>query len=518
MNRALKFRWRLVEAAIVIGLVLFGAFYLAYHTASQSARLEQWVAHTDETLLTIGYARLDRSRLENQTWAWLAIRHPALQSIFREDLGQLQKDMNNLQKLTADNPVQQKIIIEQLTPALNLHIATLKGIMEQQPSAFSSQPSTPGSADIVPAVPAIRGIFDQLEANERELLAQRTAAVRANTKRAHLLIFAAGAITFAIFGISFYLLQRDVMTRAKIEKGLRQVADLLGARNEEQRVKLDYTLDDLHAEIVRRQLAEEDIRRLNEDLEQRVSQSTAELREANNELEAFSYSVSHDLRAPLRHMDGFSRILQQEYAALLPEQANHYLNRVRSATTHMAELVEDLLQLSRVGRQTLQRKSVSLRELVEAAKEEVAQETTGREINWYIHSLESVDGDPGLLHQVFVNLISNAIKFTRLQPRPVIEVGSREKEGEVVIFVRDNGVGFDSKYADKLFGVFQRLHRQDEFEGTGIGLATIQRIVHKHGGRVWAESKLGDGATFYFTLPKHADTSPSDSKMIGAFV
>ena len=214
-------------------------------------------------------------------------------------------------------------------------------------------------------------------------------------------------------------------------------------------------------------------------------------------------------------MDGFSRILQQEYAPLLPLEAVHYIERIRSAETKMAALVEDLLHLSRIGRQLPHVETLALTSLVAEAQAEVLPEAGGRTIDWKIHSLPEVDADSVLLRQVFTNLFSNAIKFTRKHLRPVIEVGCRQGYAEAVIFVRDNGVGFDPRYADKLFGVFQRLHRQDEFEGTGIGLATVQRIVHKHGGRVWAESQVDQGATFYLSLPVKARNQLQTPEVIG---
>ena len=264
---------------------------------------------------------------------------------------------------------------------------------------------------------------------------------------------------------------------------------------------MGHTMEDLHAQIEARRRVEREIRRLNVELEERVEQRTRELKEANGELEAFTYSVSHDLRAPLRHMDGFSRILQQEYAADLPEEARHYLDRVRSATTHMSNLVEDLLQFSRLGRHSPQLSRVALRNLVDEALAETLSAVGGRNIEWRIGKLPEAEVDANLFRQVLVNLLSNAIKFSGNQSKAVIEIASREEDGEAILFVRDNGAGFDPRYADKLFGVFQRLHRQDEFEGTGIGLATVQRIIKKHGGRVWAESQPEQGATFYFTVP-----------------
>lgn len=231
-----------------------------------------------------------------------------------------------------------------------------------------------------------------------------------------------------------------------------------------------------------------------------LARSNTELTALNKELEAFSYSVSHDLRAPLRSIDGFSRILVDEYGPRLDPLAQHYLQRVIDATQHMGHLVDDLLNLSRLGRKELARRLTPLDGLVQSVLEDLAQDTAGREIEWRISPLPSLDCDAALIKIVFFNLLANAVKFTRPRKQAVIEVGAQETDGHWVIFVRDNGVGFDPQYADKLFGIFQRLHREDEFEGTGIGLATVQRIIHRHGGRIWAESQVDQGATFFFVL------------------
>ena len=252
----------------------------------------------------------------------------------------------------------------------------------------------------------------------------------------------------------------------------------------------------LHELDSKRRQAAQAIERLNEELKRR----SVELEAANKELEAFSYSVSHDLRAPLRHIDGFSKLLLEEHGPELSDQAQHYLTRVRDGARRMGQLVDDLLSLSRVGRQQLRWQIVGLNSLVEEVRRDLKPEMEGRQIDWKVGELPFVECDPALIKQVFANLLSNALKFSRPRERAVMEVGTMTRDGQTVVFVRDNGVGFSMKYADKLFGIFQRLHRQEDFEGTGVGLATVQRVLHKHGGRVWAEGELDKGATFYFAL------------------
>lgn len=245
------------------------------------------------------------------------------------------------------------------------------------------------------------------------------------------------------------------------------------------------------------------LQKARDQLEQRVQERTAQLAAANKELEAFSYSVSHDLRAPLRHIDGFSMILTQKYGPALDSAAQQYLTRIREGAKRMGQLVDDLLNMARIGRQELVMKPSSLNLLVRSTVADLKSECEGRQIDWQIGDLPDMQCDPSLMKVVFTNLLSNAVKYTRRTERAVIEVGTLSKDGSEIIFVRDNGAGFEQEYAHKLFDVFQRLHRAEEFEGTGVGLATVRRIVQKHGGSIWAEGKVNQGATFLFTVTAH---------------
>jgi signal transduction histidine kinase len=256
--------------------------------------------------------------------------------------------------------------------------------------------------------------------------------------------------------------------------------------------------DHLEIEVAERERQEQATRSLNEELGKRG----AELEASNKELEAFAYSVSHDLRAPIRHVVGFTELLQKDMASLLSQKSQRHVTMILESAKRMGDLIDDLLAFSRISRAETRKTMVSLEQLVQEALSEVREDTHGRDIVWKLGGLPASFGDRSMLRLVLVNLISNAVKFTRTRSQAEIEIGCADQaRDQLIVFVRDNGVGFDMEYASKLFGVFRRLHAAEEFEGTGIGLAMVQRVVHRHGGRVWAEGQVDKGATFYFSLP-----------------
>jgi signal transduction histidine kinase len=273
-------------------------------------------------------------------------------------------------------------------------------------------------------------------------------------------------------------------------------------REEDQAPMILLAMED----VTDKKQAQDELHRLNAELEDRVRDRTAQLEAANRELEAFSYSVSHDLRAPLRAIDGFSQELLSAYADRLDERGKHYLERVRAGSQRMALLIDDLLQLSRLSRGEMKTQRVDLTALAGTVAAELRRQEPGRQVHVEIEPGLTAWGDPGLLRVALENLLGNAWKFTAKKPDATVAFGRTEHQGQPAFFVRDDGAGFDMKFAGKLFGAFQRLHKERDFPGTGIGLATVQRVVHRHGGRVWAEGAIGQGAAFYFTLPEGGGT------------
>jgi light-regulated signal transduction histidine kinase (bacteriophytochrome) len=265
--------------------------------------------------------------------------------------------------------------------------------------------------------------------------------------------------------------------------------------------RLQESYGELKREVAERKQAEEEVRHLNAELERRVVERTVELQAVNKELEAFSYSVSHDLRAPLRSLDGFAQALVEDYHdKTLDAEGQDYLNRIRAASQRMAQLIDDMLNLARVTRRSMQFQPVDLSGLANDIVTQLRQAEPGRGAEFHIAEGIVAQGDQRLLRVALENLLGNAWKFTVKCPHATVEFAVNQDNGTPVYVIRDNGAGFDMAYADKLFGAFQRLHTANEFPGTGIGLATVQRVIHRHGGKVWAESAVGKGAAFYFTL------------------
>jgi len=321
------------------------------------------------------------------------------------------------------------------------------------------------------------------------------------------LVILAGVLLLSLLS-AFVLSHRFQRTIAQPLVGLAAVARVVSRERKFSVRAVTTTSQDEVAELIEAfnemlgQIQERDsaLQSAREELEQRVAWRTAELETVNKELESFTYSVAHDLRAPLRHIQGFSAALSEEFGAQLSPEGVDYVRRIVNGTRRMGLLINDLLALAHVGRQELHLRRTGLNALAQEVVQDLKEEARDRDIRWETGDLPSANCDPGLMRQVFYNLLSNAVKYTRPRNPAVIEIGQTQVNGEQVIFVRDNGVGFNMKYSAKLFGVFQRLHRVEDFEGTGVGLATVQRIIHKHGGRIWAEAEVDRGAAFFFTL------------------
>lgn len=290
--------------------------------------------------------------------------------------------------------------------------------------------------------------------------------------------------------------------RRQAEEALRITLDELERKVEERTAELSKANLLLKQEIKERKQAEEEIRKLNEELEQRVLQRTAELESANRDLESFSYSVSHDLRSPLRAISGFSKMLFENYANKIDDEGNRLLNIIQENTKKMENIIEALLALSRIGRKDVELHDIDMYKLAKEVFDEVKAINPEVKVQFNIQPLPPARGDLGMIRQVLFNLLTNAIKFTNHLEVPVVKVDGYSDSLNNVYFVKDNGVGFDMQYSDKLFNAFQRLHTEDEFEGTGIGLAIVKSIVNRHGGKIWAVGNKNEGATFYFTLPK----------------
>jgi signal transduction histidine kinase len=462
-------------AGFVLGLLLMvavaaAAFTFARHMQETNTRL----IHREEVLKRVQEAMTEMADLASRERIYLIIGDEQLLRGRPETEATIQQTLGEIRKLTSASP-QQQHHLEGLAPLITQRIEWEEQMIvtrREQGLAAVRQMLSTGSG--LRLSDEIARLLNKMQDEEYRLLElDRNQAEKVEIATFSLLplgvFFSLGILSLCIF-----FLNSGMTEQAQTASALRRT--------------------------------ESEVRQLNHELEQRVARRTADLEAANRELEAFSYSVSHDLRAPLRAVDGFSQAALEDYGAQLPEEGRRYLQTIRDGAQRMAVLIDDLLTFSRLGRQPLHKRAIDMTKLAREALGELEELRAGRKIDVRIGEIPWCQGDPALLKQVWVNLLSNAIKYSRKRDAAVIKIGARRDSGETVYSVCDNGSGFDMQYAHKLFGVFQRLHRADEFEGTGVGLAIVQRVIHRHGGRIWAEAAVDRGATFYFTVGEGART------------
>jgi signal transduction histidine kinase len=500
-------RWFTAGGFFLATAILVFLIGMAYRETSQQVRSSESVIHSRDVIAAIGDYSTAAKAVAASATDYYKTGNEADLPAFANGVASIHTAIAHINQLTADNPIQQRLVANmrsQTDHAFDL----LRQSMDLRHQGKSGEEALAGIAPQIRSVSLnLNKTYEAMLGQENDLLKSRSDAQAFASRRAKKLELWGGIVAFILMGAALAVFWRESSVRLRAEHLLAQTNIQLEQRVRDRTIEIQRINDLLRDENAERIAAEEEIRLLNAVLEQRVIERTAQLQASNSELEAFCYSVSHDLRAPLRHIDGFSKILLEDFGKELSPEAAHCLNRIQKSINNMGLLVDALLNLSRLTRKGLAPQRVSLGEIVNAARNELQTDLSGRNVTWRIGALPFVQGDPSLLKQVFVNLLANAVKFTRGRESATIEVFQLEGRDETTILVRDNGVGFNMKYADKLFGVFQRLHTSEQFEGTGVGLATVQRIVQKHGGRVWAESELEQGASFYFTLGIPATTA-----------
>jgi signal transduction histidine kinase len=461
---------KVIAACALLILVCIGA--LSFWSEVRNEEDRQWVIHTLLVVQKTQAIRIDITQAETGQWGYLLTGEDKYLEPYHAGLDQLRVDMRELRDMTSDN-ARQREALGRLEPLIARRLDELSGGIEVRRHS-----GLPAGVEAVAYentggkwMGQIGALLGQMRNTEEILLSKRMDTAAASTLKMKIVIICGNGLAVLIL----------------LVKGLV-----------------------IHWETGQRNLAEQNLTHANKRLERR----TSELSETNSELESFAYSVAHDLRAPLRHLAGYSSVLAQDYAPHLDAEGRRLLSKIVDGAQKMGQLVDDLLSLSKIGLQQLALEVTPLDPLLREVMEELAPEYSKRDIEWRIAELFSVECDPGLIRQVFVNLLSNAIKYTGKRAHAVIEVGWIMQNEKRAIFVRDNGAGFDMQYVDKLFGVFQRLHKARDFEGTGVGLAIVQRIIRKHGGRIWAEAALDRGATFFFTLgtPEIGPASKPNSK------
>lgn len=452
----MSFSSKAIAVCALIVMVSIGV--LSFRSTVRDEEDREWVTHTHLVLERLQAVLIDITQAEAGQRGYIITGDETYLELFHVGRTQVHEDIEQVRKLTADNPRQQE---------------TIK-LLDQSVGA------------------RLIGLEERIKIRRETGLRAGAEAV-AKGNNGERLMEQIGAQIGTMRGTEEQLLGRRLETAAA---GAQQMKAIIVLGNALGIFILLIAGLTIHREAGRRNLAEQRLKQANGALQQR----TADLSDANSELESFSYSVAHDLRAPLRQIAGFSSVLVQDHGPHLDAEARRYLEKVQDGARKMGRLVDDLLSLSKVGRQELLLQATPLDSLLRQAVEELAPECSGRKVEWQIGDLFTTDCDPGLMKQVFVNLLSNAVKYTRKKEQAVIQVGQTMRNDRRVIFVRDNGAGFEMQYVGKLFGVFQRLHKTRDFEGTGVGLAIVQRIIRKHGGQIWAEAEIDKGAAFFFTV------------------
>lgn len=470
-----------VTGAILV--VLLNA-WVAFHAVNSLFNADRWLAHTLQVLRVADDTLLQYTTANSSARAYLLTSDPLFEKRYVDARGAMGTGIESLFSLTADNTSQQaRLSLLRSRIALKMgNINTAIALRGRQPQgALDTAVLQPALRDSPDGGVTIRYVLTQITGEEDRLLKQRTDATRSARVRVITTLSGATLLDVLLLLLAFRLLTRTVKSRQELAERANEITEL-------------------NRELIA----------LNTDLENRVEQRTRELEVSNRELEAFSYSVSHDLRAPLRTIDGFSLALQEDFTERLNDEGRDYINRVRGGVQRMGTLIDALLQLSRVTRSEVVRERVDVTQLATSVFRELQAGDPGRKVEWEAQEGVVTEADARLLRIALENLVGNAWKFTARVPEAHISFGSSEHGGSgehgegTVYFVRDNGAGFDMKYVDRLFTAFQRLHGDREFKGSGIGLATVSRIIRRHHGEIWAEGAVGRGATFSFTLTSAA--------------
>lgn len=459
-----------IAASAIVILLCIGS--LSFWSEVQHEEDRGWVTHTHLVIEKLQEILIDVTQAEADQRGYILTAQETYLAPYRATVEEVQKDFTELRELTSDNPSQQELITR-LEALIGARLAGLTMRMEIRRSSglVAVAEALAAGEDGGDAMVRIRALIAEMRQREAEFLSQRLQTAAISGRRMKVLVVCGNTLAILILVVKWLV---------------------------------------IHREIGKRNGAEASLKEANVRLERR----TTELSETNVELESFSYSVAHDLRAPLRHIAGYSNVLVQDYGPRLDGEARRYLTKIGEGAQKMGHLVDDLLRLSQVGLQELAVESTSLDVLLREVVGDISLECAERKIEWKIGQLFEVKCDPGLMKQVFVNLLSNAVKYTEKLECAVIAVGQTTENGERAVFVRDNGAGFEMQYADKLFGMFQRLHKATDFKGTGVGLAIVQRIVRKHGGRIWAQAEPDRGATFFFTVGSAEMKAESEPKPV----